>query len=172
MMVGMKTALDTSDDTEAICLFYQAAEGVMCAGLRYNGSSIVSYGEWIKAGIFSVSAASNSKINELGVDQSDLWFPQGLDGTTTYTADGTDDSFWSVFKFQPLESTSGYTDDWRFSPNDLEVIPYVYKYDATADTAAYYQGTTFAIKAATRLVLSSTFGTIGALVGAMFMITA
>ena len=53
MMVGMKTALDTSDDTEALCLYYQVAGGALCAGLRYNGSSIVSYAEWFKAGIFT-----------------------------------------------------------------------------------------------------------------------
>ena len=118
MMVGMKTALDASDDTEAICLYYQTAGGALCAGLRYNGSSIVSYGEWIKSGIFQVALSANSKLNGTGVDQSALWFPQGVDGTTTYTADGTDAAYWSLFKFQPLESTSGYTDDWRFSPND------------------------------------------------------
>ena len=36
----------------------------MCAGLRYNGSSIVSYGEWVKTGIFSVALSANSKIND------------------------------------------------------------------------------------------------------------
>ena len=64
MMVGMKTALDATDDTEAICLYYQTAGGVMCAGLRYNGSSIVSYGEWVKNGIFNVALSANSKIND------------------------------------------------------------------------------------------------------------
>lgn len=75
MMVGMKTALDTDGDTEAICLFNAAAEGVMCAGLQYNGSSIVSYGEWIGTGIFTANKASATMLNETGVDQSYLWYP-------------------------------------------------------------------------------------------------
>ena len=99
MMVGMKTALDTEDDTEAICLYHWVAGGALCAGLRYNGSSIVPYAEWIKAGLFTVSLNSGVKLNDTGVDQAAQWFPQGVDGTTTYTADGTDASYWSVFKF-------------------------------------------------------------------------
>ena len=136
MMVGMKIALDTEDDTEAICLYNQVADGAMCAGLRYNGSSIVSFAEWYSAGIFTVSATSVIQLTS-GVDQAVQWFPQGVDGTTTYTADGSDDSYWSVFKFQPLEvqGTNGYTDDWRFNPTDTAIKPWIYQYDATADTA-------------------------------------
>ena len=99
MMVGMKTALDASDDTEAICLEFTAAGGALCAGLRYNGSSIVSFAEWIRTGLFTVSVNSGTKLNDSGVDQAAQWFPQGVDGTTTYTADGSDDAYWSVFKF-------------------------------------------------------------------------
>ena len=95
----MKSALDASDDTEAICLYNQAAGGAMCAGLRYNGSSIVSYGEWIKSGLFTVNKGAGTKLNGTGADQSSQWFPQGVDGSTTYTADGTDSAYWSVFKF-------------------------------------------------------------------------
>ena len=69
MMVGMKIALDTEDDTEAICLYNQVADGAMCAGLRYNGSSIVSFAEWYSAGIFTVSATSVIQLTS-GVDQA------------------------------------------------------------------------------------------------------
>ena len=56
------------------------------------------------------------------------WFATGADGKDAFTADGTDDAYWSVFRFQPMESTNGYTNDYRFSPLDT-VTPYIYKAD-------------------------------------------
>ena len=49
----------------------------------------------------------------------------GLDGSTTYVADGTDDAFWSMFKFQPKDADS-YTSDYRFSPATTGVKGYIY----------------------------------------------
>ena len=59
MMVGMKKLLDTENDTEAICLHSVKAGGALCAGLRYNGSSIVTYGSWIPGGAFAIAETSS-----------------------------------------------------------------------------------------------------------------
>ena len=40
MMIGMKQPLDSTDDIEAICLD-ASTRGTLCAGLRYNGSSLM-----------------------------------------------------------------------------------------------------------------------------------
>ena len=42
-----------TDDTNAIC-FYSAneGEGAMCAGVQYNGSSMVSYAYWVNRDVF------------------------------------------------------------------------------------------------------------------------
>ena len=64
-----------------------------------------------------------------------------------------------------MENPDGYTDDWRFSPVDKQVVPYIYKYDATADTATFYAGSAFDIQGATQglLAAGSTLGAIAAL---------
>ena len=43
------------------------------------------------------------------------------------------------------------------------MVPYVYKYDATADTAAFYAGSTIEIMGATRLAMSGAIGAVAAL---------
>ena len=64
-----------------------------------------------------------------------------------------------------MENPDGYTDDWRFSPLDKQVVPYIYKYDATADTATFYAGSAFDIQGASQglLAAGSTLGAIAAL---------
>ena len=169
MMVGMKQALDTSDDTECICLLYESAGGALCAGLQYNGSSIVAYAEWFRAGLFTVSASSLTQL-ESEEDQSSLWFPTGVDGTSTYVADGTDDSYWSVFKFQPLESLDGYEKDWRFTPRDTNVVPFIYQYDAATDVAYYKEGTPLATILGASSLVSGALGTLVTLAAILFTI--
>lgn len=141
MMVGMKTALDTSGDLEAICLASTRADGVLCAGMRYNGSSIVTWSEWYTNGAFT-SAVSSEDEPYGGEEQSEQWFKSAEDGSQTLVVDGTDDAFWSVFKFQPLEDPKGYDYDYRFSPLDDDVKPYIYKRDEGAGTHTFYEGTT------------------------------
>ena len=67
MMVGMKKALDTTNDTEAICMYSETAGGALCAGIRYNGSAIIPWAEWVNAGAFQVCANSSIKLTG-GVD--------------------------------------------------------------------------------------------------------
>ena len=98
MMVGMKTALDTSGDIEAICFASTRAGGVLCAGLRYNGSSIVTWSEWFTNGAFASAITSEAEPYG-GVEQSEQWFKSAEDGSQTLVADGTDAAFWSVYKF-------------------------------------------------------------------------
>ena len=98
MMVGMKTPLDTKDDTEAICLFSSSANGALCAGITYNGSSIVAWSNWYTAGSFTLATNSNA-LPSGGVDQSAEWFATDAVGKAAFKADGSNDSYWSVFKF-------------------------------------------------------------------------
>ena len=161
-MVGMEFALDAADttnedyDTEAICLYSDTAKGALCGGIQYNGSSIVAFGAWINQGPFTNAVAGATELLGL-VDQSDQWYVQGLDGSTTFTADGTTESFWSAFKFQPrdLQDPEDYEDDFRFSPVLTDVTPYVYMHcydcddddDGTDERVAYqyYAGSTLTL---------------------------
>ena len=141
MMVGMYKPLDTTDDSESICLLSDQSGGALCAGLRYNGSSIVTYAQWIKAGVFKIAVASSTEPAE-SVDQSIDWFRQGVDGSNTITADGTTDAYWSVYKFQPNEvADNDYGDDFRFSPEQNDVVAYIMQHDADADTWTYFEAT-------------------------------
>ncbi len=126
MMVGMKKPLNITNDTEAICLKTDVGNGALCAGVKYNGTSIVPYAEWIPSGAFAVAAASN-KAPTSTTDQSTEWFLQGDDGSVTVIADGSDASYWSAFKIQPLENVDGYTNDWRFNRGLAGVEAYIYQ---------------------------------------------
>ncbi len=114
MMTGMKKPLNIKNDTEAICLLSEVANGALCAGVMWNGTALQSYAEWVPAGAFVIAAGGGKPI--VGAkDQSKEWFMQGADGSVTVIADGTDAGFWSSFKIQPLENAEGYTDDYRFN---------------------------------------------------------
>ena len=67
MMVGMKKPLDTTNDTEAICLYSEEAGGALCAGVRYNGSAMIPWAEWVNAGAFIVCVNSSIQLTG-GVD--------------------------------------------------------------------------------------------------------
>ena len=83
------------------------------------------------------------------MDLSAQWFLTAEDGTIVYTADGTDNSYWSLFRFQPLKADT-YTDDYRFSPVDT-ITPYIYRADENLETYTYYAGTAVALMGATKL---------------------
>ena len=128
MMVGMKKPLNIANDTEAICLKTDVGNGALCAGVKYDGSKLVSYAEWIDVGAFTVAASSNKEPASTAVtDQASEWFLQGDDGSVTIIADGSDASYWSAFKIQPLENKDGYTNDWRFNRGLENVTGYVYQ---------------------------------------------
>ena len=98
-MAGMYATLDAGD-VEAICLYSITAGGCLCAGLTHNTETgdIEPWSEWVSTGAFSISASSAVALVG-GVDQSDDWYVLGLEGTTGFIADGTTDSYWTVFKF-------------------------------------------------------------------------
>ena len=78
---------------------------------------------------------------------------QGADGSSTFIADGSDGSFWSTFKLQPLEDSDGYKDDFRFYSGLDDVVPYIYQREATAvvggtDVYNYYKGTPITLEGA------------------------
>ena len=162
MMVGMKTALDTDGDTEAICLYSETAGGALCGGLTYNGSSIVVFSEWVPNGTFTIAVNGSSQMNG-GVDQATQWFATGVDGGSSYVADGSDDSYWSVFKFQLLENPDGYTDDYRFSPALSDIVPYIYQRDEGASTYNFYAGSTITLEGAENGLALSFVGAIAAI---------
>lgn len=74
-----------------------------------------------------------------------------MNGSTTYVADGSDDAYWSISKFQPKE-TDDYDDDFRFSPSVTDVKGYIYIRDEDealdADKNQYYGGATITLEGA------------------------
>ena len=154
MMVGMKAALDTDDDIEAICLD-TLVNGVLCAGVRNNDGALIRWAEFYQNSTFEIRADGNYQVTN-GVDQSNYWFPIGEDGGLDFAADGTDDSYWSVFRFQPLRADT-YTDEYRFSPRDT-VTPYIYRADEDTETYTYYKGTPIELESAMKLSLTALSG--------------
>ena len=148
MMVGMYKALDTTNDSERICLVYDEASVAICAGLKNDGTSIVPYATYYPSGAFKIASSSNTEPAS-GVDQSSDWFTQGKEGGSVVNSQvdpGNEiDSYWSVYKYQPLEEadSADYENDFRFDPTARNVLAYVMQYDATADTWNYYPGTLF-----------------------------
>ena len=99
MMVGMKAPLENADDTEAICLYSETAGGALCGGIRQSGTQLVEFGLWVPAGSFILSVDSGLDLTLTGTDNTIEWTIQGVDGGNSILADGSNDSYWSVFKF-------------------------------------------------------------------------
>ena len=57
------------------------------------------FGQWVDAGAFRISADSGLDLTLVGVDNRLEWYLQGESGGESILADGSNDSFWSVFKF-------------------------------------------------------------------------
>ena len=146
MMVGQKTVLDTTNDTEAICLVSPTAGGALCAGVRYNGTTESQWAEWIPNNYWEASKDAAIQLSG-GIDQTVDWFAMDEENLTTITVDGSDSSYWSIFKYQPLEATS-YTNNYRFDSKLSDVTPYIYKSDEATSTYSYYAGTAMTLNGA------------------------
>mmetsp|Transcript_2331 Transcript_2331/g.3180 ORF Transcript_2331/g.3180 Transcript_2331/m.3180 type:complete len:92 (+) Transcript_2331:436-711(+) len=60
-------------------------------------------------------------------------------------------SYWSIFKFQPIEDVDGkYTDDYRVTPQLKDLVGYVFKRRVYGSTTfySYFKGSTITLASA------------------------